>query len=106
MTEQEQETALLKGKLARWAYFVILEAITFFSMVSISPSWMGVFDTHFLGPCLSTMLLNSIPFLIPSSDRALLAGQLAESERHRVSLLDQIKTYEGVIRDKRDEGNP
>lgn len=100
MTEQEQETALLKGKLARWAYFVILEAITFFSMVSISPSWMGVFDTHFLGPCLSTMLLNSIPFLIPSADRQLLAGQLAESERHRLALLEQIRTYDGVVRDK------
>lgn len=106
MTEQEQETALLKGKIARWAYFVILEAITFFSMVSISPSWMGVFDTHFLGPCLSTMLLNSIPFLIPSADRAQLAGQLAESERHRIALLDQIKTYEGVVRDKKEEIHP
>lgn len=103
VTDQEKDTALLKGKVARWVYFVILEGITFFSMVSISPSWMGVFDTHFLGPCLSTMLLNSIPFLIPSSDRQLLVAQLAESERHRLALLDQIRANQGVIRDGKEK---
>jgi hypothetical protein len=96
MTEA-QETALLHGNVAKWVYFVLMELVIFFGYVSVSPSWMGIVDTRFVGPWGVTSIMTAIPFLIPKRDRPDFDAQIAQINATQALLLDRIKQYDGLI---------
>lgn len=93
----EQDMALLSGRRALWALFVLAMLGSAFSVILMLQDWMGVTDPQFVGSLGLGMCSTAAAFLAPHAMRAAKARELAESEAHRRELLEEVKVYRELL---------
>lgn len=94
------DIAFLSGRRAKITYLVLLELATFLAFLTISPSWMGIFEPRFIGACGSVMIGLAIPFFIPMDIRAKLEETIRDSRGRERELIDRINVLTQQARNK------
>ena len=90
----EQELALLSGRRALWALFILAMAGSVFSVILMLPEWPLIKTPLFVGSLGLGLCSTAGAFLAPHAMWRRKAQQLAESEAHRRELLEERKTYQ------------
>ena len=94
---EEQELALLSGRRALWALFILTLLGSAFSVILMLPEWPQIKTPLFVGSLGLALCSTAAAFLAPNAMRAKKAKELEESEAHRRELLEQARAYRDLL---------
>lgn len=108
MTEElsaAESQALLSGKKARWAMFLLSEAAAIAAVVMLLQDWKQAFMPIYVGAFILASIGPALNLLVPPGMRAEYARLMADLMSQRNESLAQVRAYREMLPKSKDAAN-